>query len=742
MAITFVDSWYSGHMNSTDDSITMTIPAGAQADDIMIAYCHESNNADQEFWDDDGGGGNGWTQLAYHRTTGGRDLETAIYYKVHSGSESNPTFTFGVNQPMAGSMVVYRGCDIYVAPKLEYSNAQNNGAPPNPGIEITSDNCTVLCFHSQTHDDVTESAPPTGFTLRVDGWLNSTADHMNHYVADISNIDTQTLYTPPDWQHTVANTTPEYHTYTLVLTEPFPLGILSNFIIQKYSDTNLVIDGYGFKASQGSGKVEIWSDESGTIKTVQSIDSWSDDTIQIDLVQGSLPNNDYVYLVVTNDDSDESVPEKFFIGIEPFYVFMEGLKPDIYHRFDGDFVDVMENGTLEVGDTTGSWTFPSTPLTKSSEKSWSPSTIDTIMEMGNTEFTNDTGNRTIRLIGGWIQVDKVYNTPSCFWEEGGGVNNFYIALGFGNTLLFNGRDDGQWAAQSYSDFKITPGRAYHVMCRFEGSGYGNLFTGYVNGKRVQQDVGEQPNIATMVGHSGGWCYNKPDKNLDTGGTDIVYKGLENSFFQDWATFSDIGLEDTPMSDATIRSIFVMGCLAEDVLLEDTQSNIQTTLDAISPFDYEDVPCGLEIYPCTDNGGDLTLDLDDVTFDERVDIHVKWLGESGQTLTIIGFGTTNIDENMCESPMGGTMIIMMPKSISISGAFNGSKIVILDSSDDSFVDSIESSSGTFVFNTFIDNIDIIIIHDDYRVVRKLDYMIVDGDVIPIIQEDDYTYSNPI
>ncbi len=675
MAISFVDSWYSGHMNATDDSITMTIPGGAQADDVMIAYCHESNNADQETWDDDGGGGEGWTRIAYDRTTGGRDLETAIYYKFHTGSESNPTFTFGVNQPMSGSMVVYRGVDNFSAPTVSYANATNDGNPPNPEVTVGYDNSWVICIHSQTHDDVTASLEPTGFTMRVDGYLNNTADHMNHFVADISGISAGD-YTPPDWQHTVANTTPEYHTYSIALSEAQPIGLTSNFGSQKFSDVNLTITGYGFEASQGSGKVELWSDTSGTIKVTQSIDSWSDTSIQIDLVQGALSDNSYVYLVVINDSADETTWDEFFVGILPYDAFVKTLNPDIYHRFDGDFLDEKGGMSADSNSTVGTWTFPTTPLTKNTTKCWKPDTIDTTIEMSNTDFTNSTGNRTLRYIGGWIQINKVYLTPSTIWEEGGGVNNFYIALGFGNTILFNGRDDGQWAAQSYSDYKLSVDRPYHVMCRFEGSGYGNLFTGYVNGKRVQQDVGETPDITSMVGHSGGWTYNKADKNLDTGGTDIVYTGLESSLFQDWATWSDMGLVDTVMPDSDIRSLFVRGAIPEDILNVDTSANMQTALEAIAPFDYEDVPLGIEVDIPSD-GGDLTLDLDDITFDDRVDIHVLWNGESGDTLTLINNGTSNVDENFCEAPFGGSIVIQNPATLTINNVLSGSMIEIYD-----------------------------------------------------------------
>ncbi len=740
MAISFIDSYYSGHLENSNE-IAMTIPGGAQADDVMIAYCHQSENTDQQNWDDDGGGGNGWTQLRDDRTTGGRDMETAIYYKVHSGSESNPTFTWDVSitEPMAGSMVVYRGVDTLYPPKVTYKNAQNSGNPPNPMVQVDGDNSTVICIHSQTHDDVTESAAPTGFTMRVDGWINSTADHMNHYVADITGIN-KSEYTPPDWQHTVANTTPEYHTYSISLIEPITILIESDLTLNKFTSTDLTITGFGFGSSQGSGKLELWSDTDGTIKVEQSIDSWAADTIQFDMVQGGLSNDSFVYLVVTNDSSEESNQDKIFVGTQPYYSFVEQLNPDIYYRMQENWTDTMGNHDgAAAGNTTGSPTYVTTPIVSSNTHSWRPDAIDTLHEINNSDYTNATGDRTMRFIGMWLQLDKIYLTPTAFWEEGGGVNNFYFAIGFGNSLIANGRDDGQWGAQSYGDFKLSIDRPYFVMMRFEGSDYGNIFTMYVNGKRVKQDVGELPNIKEMVGHSGGLCFNSPDQNLDTGGTDISYDGTEHGLFSDWMTFSDIGLVSTPMTDDTIYELFVRGVISEDTLEVDTEVNIQSALDTISPIDYADKPCGIEVKGL-DGGGDLNLTMDNITFDSRMDLHIIWLGTSGETLTITVNGTTNIDSNFCVSPNGGNIVILKPKSVTVTGAKDGSKIFILDSSDDSEVDVIDSSSGDWIFNTFIDTVEIIIIHDDYKIVRKLNYTIADGMNIPIIQEDDYTYKN--
>jgi len=76
MAITYVDSDVVDL--SAGLSLTFAIPGAATANDFMVAFVKQSENTTGREWDDDGGGGNGWTRLTYKRTTGGRDQETAI----------------------------------------------------------------------------------------------------------------------------------------------------------------------------------------------------------------------------------------------------------------------------------------------------------------------------------------------------------------------------------------------------------------------------------------------------------------------------------------------------------------------------------------------------------------------------------------------------------------------------------------------------------------------------------------
>jgi hypothetical protein len=69
------------------------------------------------------------------------------------------------------------------------------------------------------------------------------------------------------------------------------------------TQANVVTTGTGFKATQSTGKIEL---SSGSILSEQTVDSWSDTSIQADTVQGNIPftdTNQTVSMKVTNSDA-------------------------------------------------------------------------------------------------------------------------------------------------------------------------------------------------------------------------------------------------------------------------------------------------------------------------------------------------------------------------------------------------------------------------------------------------------
>lgn len=668
MAISFIGS----NVQDSAGALSLTFAFGGisyQADDFAIVLVKQSENTGQQIWDDDGGGGNGWTRLAYNRTTGGRDQETALYWKILSGSETDPTFTWntsGTTEPMSGSLLVYRGVDV-INPinDFGFAQAQNDANPPNPSANVSFINSRVICFHCATHDDISAVAPPTGFTLRTQVWSGTANDHRNHFTADIEQ-DTLGTYTPPDWQHSVLNTTPEYHTYTVVLNETQPIGVTDVDGDENVTNAqqNVVITGYGFEALQGTGKVELVqnSNYSGTI-VLQTIDSWSDTSIQIDISAGALADT-ACFLFVTNDTGDRA-----FIGVvvgENYTEYLKSLNPDLLFLFNNNYVEEM-NGLDANQSPVGSSIFVADPLCKNSTHSWQIVTSTDKREVPDSGFTNITNQHSNRVIGGWFKTDRIYKIPVGFYEEGGGVNNLYFIIGYGNVILANIADSNgspAFKVQAFSDIKLATDREYFLIMEFNG---GDGFYLWVDGIKQSVTAGNPITDTTMSTHSGDWCFGRPDGNLDTGGTDIQYNAGIGIQLDHFMSFSNTG-GGAPITALVHREMFERGAIPEIVIASDTEANMQIALDVYKETARPNKPCNIEIQECTD--GDFELVNDGITFSELSSMNINYRGSG--TLTWVNTNGGSVDTNKIGKYNGGTVTIVNTIITTITGIPSGAE----------------------------------------------------------------------
>lgn len=657
----------AGATTITFDMTTIT----HTTDDLMIAFVKQSENTGQQIWDDDGGGGNGWTRIAYNRTTSGRDQETALYYKfATSGSEADPTFDWdsgGTNEPMSGSLIVYRGVDTsdpFQGPSFQ--QAANDANPPNPAVDVNFINTRVVCFHAATHDDISTVAAPTGFTLRTQVWNGVADDHRNHFTADIE-IDTLGSYSPPDWQHSVLNTTPEYHTYTMALNEVQPIHITAPTDNTEYvfSAINITITGDGFEATQNTGKVELWSDTSGTTKVSQSIDSWSATSIQVDWTQGSLTDG-IRYLVVTNHTGDESrkVPLVFgFPDYEPWIT----EEPDHYWPMNNAYTDEAARGGVSRpynAVQSGTPDFVTTPLmTRNTTHSFRINQAVESSEIADSIYTNTTNTHSARNIGGWVHFVDNQLTPGTFMEEGGGVNNYYFIMEPNGRVVINIADDGDYKAQRSADFQFENGRTYHVMLDSDQAASPKVFDLWVDGvKSTAPLAGSLGTKSDMVTHSGDWSFGDADANLDTGGVDIAYAAAFTMYFSHWGTWSNTG-GGAPLTEAQIRnSLFRKGALSEHTIGTDTEVNMQTDIETYDSQTHANVPLTYDVEDVT-GGGAVELTITDQVWPDEVKFQVRWLGAG--TLTVRNSGTSNLVTSKCWSPVDGTIAVIETAGIDVT-----------------------------------------------------------------------------
>ncbi len=662
-------------------SLTFTVPAATTTDDFILVFVKQSENTTQRIWDDDGGGGNGYTRIAYNRTTGGRDQETAVYYKfATSGSEANPTFTWAsgvTTEPMSGAMLVYRGVDT-VEPYTEitWQWAQNDGNPPNPDVQIDFANTRVVCCHNATHDDISTVAAPTGFTLRTQVWNGTANDHRNHFTADIE-IDTTGNYSPPDWQHSVLNTTPEYQTYTIALNETQPIHVTGGTALNDFNwgATNRTITGDGFGATQSTGKVEFWSDTSGTIKTTQTIDSWSDTSIQIDTVQGSLSNDTTVYLVVTNSSSEASAPKAVNVGLLPYNeLIVDTLKADHYWRLNNTYNDTGDTGPARnmTSSVVGTWTFNTQEIVDGNTHSLNYSSTTNRRECadsGNMNITIDSAERTLSF---WLQLDEIQHQLACIWKEGGGVQNIAFFTGIGNTLLFQCADTPGNAinAQAWSDFKLEVGRPYHICGTYSLTDTPKEVLLYIDGIEQTDTDGNPLGTGSFNSHSGDIVWGDPDTNLETGATDISYNTMADAQISDFATWSDNsgGTNAGRISPADIQNIlYRRGCLPDDTIASAaSESAAQTALEALNE-NRPNWPLSLRVQPLS-TPASFELTLEDSSgnpwvFDDGITTHIEWRGSN--TLTLVNPVGGNLDPAKCWSETGGTITVINEVEVTIT-----------------------------------------------------------------------------
>jgi len=420
-------------------------------------------------------------------------------------------------------------------------------------------------------------------------------------------------------------------------------------------DLNLVVIGTNFEATQGAGTVYI-SDTasvgSGT-NVVQSIDTWSDTSIQFDSNLAGLPDG-IVYIIVENA-SGGTAAWLLNKGIPPYTEVITTMinQPDHYHTFDNTYVASLGGfaaNSLNAG--TGTVGFFLDPGTRGRTHSWGPTGSASRIEMLDSPFTNVTNTHRRRFIAGFFKFPEVPLDPKGIWEEGGNVNNIYMIIGFGGRLLCNVADSSNgFKLQAFSDFILTPNRWYHIGILFDGDVGCRC---YIDGVLQQGFDGVAPN-SDQATHSGDFSYGQPDGSLDTGGTDISYPSFSGSRYNDWKSWSDTGNDVPPDTDIRIE-VFEKGARTDLEILSDTPANMQLAANLLSGTSYPDTPLAIKVNRPS-GGGDLTLTFDDVTFEERTSIQIQWTGGTGETLTIINSNGSNIELEKCSTAYGGTIEVI-------------------------------------------------------------------------------------
>lgn len=503
-----------------------------------------------------------------------------------------------------------------------------------------------------------------------------------------------------------------------------------------WGQTGVVISGARFEALQGTGKVEFWSDTSGTLKQTQTISSWSDTSITIDTVQGTLPNDQTIYAVVTTDSGDESPVFAVYVGIPPlddYFTVFNGMNPDHWWRFNNDaYADSAGANPITTSVIGDGGSFETTLICEQNTHSWRCDGSGARRECANSNNMNGQ-TETTRTMAGWIRVGSVDPALSCLYEEGGGVNNLALFLGMGNVLIASYADTGDDNAQAYSDFALEPGRDYFWSFTFDHTASTKEFRLWLDGVKQSVTIGNPLTSGDLDAHSGDISFGGPGGSLEVGGTDVTFRNQLDTYYANWASWTR---ELTPEE---LLELFERGARPQVTIASDTAANMQTAIDALADTAYGNHALTMRIEAASD-GNDLDLDFDNITFNSSTSAHLEWRGAG--TLTVTNLNGANLDQSKTFARRGGSVTVVNPATLTLTGLQNPTEVRVYEAGTTTEVAGQEDvTTGTFAATIQTASVDIAIASLTYQNIRLLGIDTTSDISLPIQQRFDRNYENP-
>lgn len=494
----------------------------------------------------------------------------------------------------------------------------------------------------------------------------------------------------------------------------------------------VAIAGIEFGATQGSGVVEIvsGSDYASSTKVAQVVNSWTDTLINVDIDAGVLADGSN-YLFVTNDQGGRG-SILINAGLPSYSSIIASQLPDHWWKFDNDsFADSgywSQNNPITV-DVDNASAFITTPISEATTHSWQA--LNSKRSPNNSDKMNQITTQD-RLMGGWIRCEEVYTGLTCIYEEGGGVNNICFLIGMGNILIASYADTGDDNAQAFSDFALEPLRPYHIMFRFSHTDTVKEFRMYIDGVLQQVTTGNPLTSGNLDGHSGDITFGGPGGSLEVGGTDVTFSRATDMLFSNWVTWS----ESKP--DADILELFQRGARPTVTINSDTQANMQAALDAIANTVRPNAPLAIRVQSPL-GGGDLSLDADNIVFNDSISIQVEWRGAG--TLNWKNLNGSNLVADKVYLTQGGTINVINPATLTLNGIQNPSEVRVYEAGTENEIAGQESvTSGTFSTSVETSSVDIRILSLGYQNLKLEGVDTTTDTALPIQQLIDRQYAN--
>jgi hypothetical protein len=566
------------------------------------------------------------------------------------GGVSTVYFSYDVVEYTGGAAELYIAGDTNTTPGLAQSVGTHTGS-------------------------VTVSDQEYPFSFKCDGW---TGKIDNVYVGDVPLSDT----TPPN------------------LTSPTATGITTSSVV------------LGATTDEGNGiahAIIVPNGEESTPTNQQVIDGNYGNQVAVaaDLTisatgaftftstSGLSSSTTYGYAIVHedsagNEDAGSRVEGTFTtssVTIQTYTEVLVALGGQHLYDFDGGVTDSI--GTSD-GTNSGCILTDTAICEDATNCLTTNATSDRVTLPSVADINNSA--QALKGVCGWFTPTAIQDPPKRIYGEGDASASFAFILGWGNNVIFE-IDSANFNIQIYGDTYLESNRAYHLALFFSGNGNDNLVSAYLDGV-LQLDalpVNRQPNTATLEARTVGE-FGDPAGTVAVGGTAVLLNAPVNGKYNKWAFFDGASSQ---ISGTDVREkLFEKGALPDITITSDTESNMQTALNAYSSTVRPNAPLCIRIENVS-GGGDLALTADNITFDPLASIHVQWEGNGTLTWT----NTNGADASIGSALNGGTIIFSNPATLTINGLIDGSEVRIYDDelADPLYFDTelsgVESNSGT-------------------------------------------------
>ena len=291
-----------------------------------------------------------------------------------------------------------------------------------------------------------------------------------------------------------------------------------------------------------------------------------------------------------------------------------------------------------------------------------------------------------RMVCLWVRFSAIQGPPTLIYREGGTTAGASLILWAGNNIMFQVWDDlNAHMVQIYCNKPLEINRNYHLAFSFKDTTKTTEVKFYIDGVEQTSSNASKTLLTPMTAYTGNPAFgNTPTGTIHVGNGDVLLVapvvGYYSHMCQWWGSY--------PSYNEFYDKVFSRGAIPQYTITSNTEANMQSQLDVISTTG--GYPLGILVEEVL-GGGNLSLDANDIAFDETTSCHIRYDGTGSLTWTNLGTSNT--------VTYGGNVLIVNPTTITITGLIDGSEVRIYDDEvpdDGNFnteLSGVESNIGT-------------------------------------------------